>query len=146
MSYAQPSDLFTYGLNPIVVAGTPFASPSLQLTYLQASSDWADSKMRGRYGNGPSPLVVGSQAGGLGVYDPSLVMHVCYHAAYNIIVARGYAPADGSDTTYETRYKQAVEFFDGVQRQRTHLDVVTAALPPPQGNLPTVNTAPLRGW
>jgi hypothetical protein len=144
--YAVPADLFSYALNPVVVAGTAWAQATLQQTYLDASSNWFDNFARGRWGNVPSPVILGSQAGGLGVYDQAIVMNVCYHAAYNIIVARGYNPELGADSNYLTRYEQALAFAEGVQRQRIHPDVITPNLATPQGNLPTVNTAPLRGW
>jgi hypothetical protein len=133
------TDLYKYGLNQTATIGL---DPLVLQAEIDASCSWADSKMRGRY---PLPIL-GSIAGGVGVYDPAIIMHICYHAAFNVMTARGFNPDGGSDTNYKTRYEIALDWFDGVQRQRVHPDVMLSPTAPPSYQLPTVNTQPKRGW
>lgn len=133
------AELFKFGMNQTAAINI---DPAVLQAEIDASCAWADSKMRARY---PLPIL-GSVAGGVGVFDPSIIMHICYHAAYNVMSARGYNPDGGSDTNYKTRYDMALDWFDGVERQRTHPDVTLSPTAPPSYNLPTVTTAPKRGW
>jgi phage gp36-like protein len=130
-TYATVDDLYRYGLQPIAVQNVPMANLTAEL---EAASRYADSKMRARYS---LPLLA---------WDSSVTMHVCRIAAYNILVTRGYNPEAGADVAITQRYEQSLEWFDGVERQRTHPNVTETANPQYATDLPQVISGTSRGW
>lgn len=133
-SYASPSDLVKYALPPQAVSAIP---PSTLQAELDASSSHADDHLRGR---GQLPLQT--------PYPLSLVINVCYHAAFNIMGTRGYNPAAGADALIRKRYEDAQAWFNGVQRQAIHPDFIFSAPPTqdPTYGFPQVQSDAPRGW
>jgi phage gp36-like protein len=130
-TYASIDDLYRFGLQPMSVQNVPMAN---LIAELEAASRYADSKMRARYS---LPLLA---------WDTTITMHVCRIAAYNILVTRGYNPEAGADVAITQRHQEALEFFDGVERQRTHPNVTQTANPSQPVDLPQVITGVSRGW
>ena len=146
MAYASQADLLTVGM-PAVALGD--LSPAQISAALQNASDKLDEGFRGRYGDGPSPLLL--------TWDSSITEAVAQIAAYKLVNIRGYDPDSGADSTFRDGYLDAMTFIDRVQRQQAH-PVVTVAGTPLAGavqpnlvsssvvNLATGGSAPNRGW
>lgn len=132
-AYAVLADLYAYGL-PLVACGS--VSTATQQRILDGRNEYADTKMRARY---KLPLQT--------PYPQSLIQNICMLAAWDVWMARGGNPVAGTDTQYETRGRLALAWFDDVERQRAHPDVIeatggdTPAYPAPQ-----VISKPLQGW
>jgi phage gp36-like protein len=153
VSYATVAQFFQYVPATIAdgsfITGTNDSNGNVAAA-LAVASGKADSYMRGRY-NLP---ITGSVGGGPGVYDPAIVMHVCWIAAYDLMSGRGFNPTAGSDALIERRYYEAVGFpdrpgsgwFPGVQRQAIHPDVTETSTGAPAHPFPQVMSAPPRGW
>lgn len=145
--YCQPSDLTLFAI-PATALTAQITTP-MQVAACVAASSEADSAMRGRY---PLPIT-GSVAGGPGVYDPALVRHTAYIAAYSLMSQRGFQGA-GADNMIRENYYKAVGnpnfpgshgFFGEVARQNRHLDVTG---PTPSGTdyqFPAVHSRTPRG-
>lgn len=130
-TYASIDDLYRFGLQPLAVQNVPMAN---LIAELEAASRYADSKMRARYS---LPLLA---------WDTTITMHVCRIAAYNILVTRGYNPEAGADIAITQRHQESLEFFDGVERQRTHPNVTQTPTSSPGVDMPQVISGTLRGW
>ena len=143
-TYAQISDLTTYGLPP-----TALQSPNLPVQVVQGAlndaSDIADSYLRGRYA---LPLLA---------WGTELTQAVCRIAAYNLLSVRGYNPAAAADVNIRDRYTDALDWLNKVQRQAVHPNVTPQPSQTPQYNQPFVTSfsvistatgqkAPQRGW
>ena len=111
------------------------------LNALITASGEADAHMRGRF-NLP---ITGSVAGGPGVFDPAIVMRVCWIAAFNLMRGRGFNPV-AIDTEIKTGYAEAIKWFEGVQRQSIHPDVVESTPDAPAHPFPSFTSAQPRGW
>ena len=146
MAYAAESDLVAVGMPPQSLGQL---SPDQINAALQNASDKLDEGFRGRYGDGPSPLLL--------TWDSSIIEAVAQIAAYKLIKVRGYDPDSGADSTFRDGYMDAMQFIDRVQRQQAH-PVVTVAGTPLAGavqpnlisssviNLANGRRAPQRGW
>jgi phage gp36-like protein len=146
MAYAAESDLVAVGMPPQSLGQL---SPDQINAALQNASDKLDEGFRGRYGDGPSPLLL--------TWDSSITEAVAQIAAYKLIKVRGYDPDSGADSTFRDGYMDAMQFIDRVQRQQAH-PVVTVAGTPLAGavqpnlisssviNLANGRRAPQRGW
>jgi phage gp36-like protein len=146
MAYAALSDFFTYGM-PSQAQGQ--ITNAQILAALQDASDELDGYFRGRFGDGPSPLLL--------AWDTQVTKAVCKIAAYNVISVRGYDPTSSSDVSFKTNRDEAIFWCEKVQRQQAH-PIVTVAGTPLAGsvqpnlisssvvNLATGARAPQRGW
>lgn len=146
--YCTPNDVITYAI-PATALPKSITQAQLTAACISASAE-ADSYMRARY----ALPITGSVAGGPGVYDPALVRHTAYIAAFTIMSGRGFAPGAGTDQNIRENYYAArgwpdrpgSGFFPGVERQHIHLDVTYNTPTPPQYNLPQVHSRPPRGF
>lgn len=144
--YCQPSDLTLYAI-PATAIPASITTP-MQVAACAAASAEADSYMRARY---PLPIT-GSAGGGPGVFDPTLVRHVAYIAAFSLMSQRGFMPMSGADGMIRENYYKAVGwpdrpgsgYFPGIQKQVIHPDVTVSASTAPAYNNPTVYTSPKR--
>lgn len=131
--YATLTHLYAYGL-PLVAMGSVLVAT--QQTILDGRNDYADDKMRARY---RLPLQT--------PYPVSLIQNICMLAAWDIIMVRGYNPAAGADVNIAARGELAMKWFDDVERQRAHPNVVEAS---GGGNpgfaAPLTISKPLQGW
>ncbi len=131
--YATIANLYVYGL-PLVAMGS--VSVATQQSILDGRNDFADDKMRARY---KLPL----QA----PYPASLIQNICMLAAWDVLVVRGYNPAAGADVNIVTRGEQAMKWFDDVERQRAHPNVVESSGGGSPGYAaPMTISKPLQGW
>ena len=146
--YCQPSDVTTYAL-PATAIPASITTGDINQACISASGE-ADSYMRARYS-----LPLGQnypQGGPYTTYDPTLVRHTAYIAAFILMSFRGFTPMDGSDQMIRENYYKAVGwpvrpgsgYFPGIERQNIHPDVVQAGVTPPQYNLPQVWSSPPR--
>jgi phage gp36-like protein len=132
-AYAVLADLYAYGM-PLVAMGA--VSTATQQAILDARNDFADDKLRARY---RLPLVA--------PFPVSLKQNVCMLAAWDVMIARGYNPASGADTNIATRGEMAMKWFDDVERQRAHPNVIEASGGDEPGYAaPQVISKPLQGW
>lgn len=142
MTYATLDDLYTHGA-PEKAFGQ--LTDDQKLAALEAASEYLDSYFRGRYS---LPLAV---------WDISVTSNTCKIAAYNLLSARGYNPAAGSDINILERYNQAVAWAEKVQKQQAHPNVTPAQIDVPRTqqpvvitssvvNLATGRTSRTRGW
>jgi len=144
MAYAALSDLLAVGMPAQSLAQL---SPTQVSAMLQNVSDYADSFFRGRYGDGPSPLLL--------TWDSQITEAVANIAAYRLIRLRGVDP--DKPNPFEAARIEAVVYLDKVQRQQAH-PLVTISGSPLAGsvqpnlvsssvvNLATGRRAPNRGW
>ena len=148
--YCTPSDLVLYAIPATAI--TAQITNAMQVAACVAASGEADASMRARY---PLPLAPNYPIGGpFTTYDPALVKHVAYIAAFSLMSQRGFQ-GGGADNMIRENYYKAVGhpgvpgdrgFFGDVERQSKHLDVVSANPPPsPAYNLPQVFSRPPRG-
>ena len=98
--------------------------------------------MRGRF-NLP---ILGSVSGGTGVFDPAIVIRVCHIAAYNLMTGRGWNPDPGGDQVIRSAYTDAVKWFECVQRQSIHPDVIESTPDGPAHPFPSFTSDCPRGW
>jgi phage gp36-like protein len=132
-AYATLADLYVLGA-PLVSMGQ--VSVATQQACLDARNDYADDKLRARY-----KLPLGLP------YPPSLRQNICILAAYDVMNIRGYNPAAGADVNLVTRAEQAMKWFDDVERQRAHPNVIEASGGTEPGYAaPEVISKPLQGW
>lgn len=148
--YCQAADLTLYALPGTALP--PTITPQEITAACVAASAMADSKMRARF---PLPIA-GSQAGGAGVYDPVIVMHVACEAAWLLMKVRGFATEDGSDSRLwdghvaafgDPKVPESVasSYFGRVERGSEHPDVLVNLPAPPTYRLPQVRSKPPRG-
>ncbi len=130
-SYATPSDMVRFAINATALAAV---STGDKQAALDAASSYADSKLRGRFS---LPL---------SAWGDDLRRVVCWIAAYDLMVVRGFNPILGADSLLRTRYDDAVKWLDGVERQNIHPDVTPAPDQSPKYDAPKVTTAAKRGW
>lgn len=143
--YCTPSDLVLYAIPATAI--TAQITNGMQVAACIAASGEADSYMRARY---PLPII-GSSAGA-GIFDPALVRHVAYIAAFSLMSQRGFQ-GGGADQMIRENYYKAIGwpnvagsgFFPGVERQHIHLDVTGPTVAAPSFNLPQVWSRPPRG-
>lgn len=139
-----------YAIYPrTMFTGTTVDDTAVASGLLDATSV-AYSYMRGRY-NLP---ILGSVAGGVGVFDPAIVVRVCHIAAYLLMTGRGFNPEPGADATIRSNYYEAVGFpnqigtgwFPAVQRQAIHPDVIETSTDAPAHPFPSFTSGTPRGW
>lgn len=141
-SYATVAQLYIYGA-PEKSFGQ--LSTEQKEGAITAASDVVDTYFRGRY---QLPLVT---------WDISVTENTCRIAAYNLLSIRGYNPASGADVNILSRYEQAIEWLNKVQRQQAHPNVTPSFADSPTYhqpmvisssvvNLATGSTARNRGW
>lgn len=130
-AYAVLADVYSYGISAVACGNV---SPADQQKMLDARNVWADGKLRGRY---KLPLLS---------WDVDLTMNVAQLTAYDIMCRRGYNPAAPGDVNIRLRYQDAVDWFDGVQRQRIHPNVTETPAASPGQQAPIVITSERRGW
>lgn len=131
--YAVLANLYVYGM-PAVAMGAVLVST--QQSILDGRNDYADDKMRARYA---LPLRT--------PYPVSLIQNICMLAAYDCMMVRGFNPAAGADVAIKERAEMALKWFDDVERQRAHPNVVEAAGGAGPGiPSPSIISKPLQGW
>lgn len=129
-SYATQADLANY-LNPLSWQNVASSAVDAEL---ESASRRADDYMRGRFN---LPLLA---------WATSITQNVCYLASRNILGARGYNPSAGADVSVETRYEEAIAYFEGIERQRIHPLVTETPKSGVAYQLPQVFSLPSRGW
>lgn len=132
-AYATLADVYKLGAPLVSMGQIPSAT---QQSCLDARNDFADDKFRARY---RLPL----QA----PYPPSLILNICILTAWDIMNIRGYNPAAGADVNLANRAEAALKWFDDVERQRAHPNVIEAAGGTEPGYpAPEVISQPRQGW
>ena len=132
--YAQKSDLTSFGLNALSLAGVTGLTDAVIDSCLVAASALMDSRFGGRYA---LPLLS---------WDQSVTLNCCWIAAFLILgKARGFNPNNPGDQLIGKSYEDAIAWCDGVQRQAIH-PTVTQSASATNFALPIVTTAPPRGW
>ena len=133
VAYATLADLYALGM-PLVAMGS--VTVATQQRCLDARNDYADDKMRARY-------LLPLQA----PYPDSLIQNICMLAAWDILMVRGYNPSAGADVNIASRGELAMKWFDDVERQRAHPNVIEAAGSGSPGYAaPLVLSKPRQGW
>lgn len=130
--YATLLDLYALGM-PLTAMGS--VSIATQQRCLDARNDYADDKLRARY---KLPL----QA----PYPDSLKQNICMLAAWDIVMIRGYNPGAGADVNIAARGEMAQKWFDDVERQRAHPNVIEAGGADPGYPAPQIISKPQQGW
>lgn len=130
-AYATRADLATFGL--MASATQPVPDATLD-AILESASRELDNYFRARYS---LPL--------LG-WDTSIREKTCWIAAYMVMTARGYSQDGGYDQGIEERYKMAVAWAEGVERQRIHPHVQETPVQAPAYQFPQVATCRKAGW
>jgi phage gp36-like protein len=133
VAYAVLADLYALGM-PLVAMGS--VSTATQQRCLTSRNDYADDKMRARY---KLPLQT--------PYPDSLIQNICMLAAWDILMIRGYNPSAGADVNIAARGQMAIDWFNDVERQRAHPNVIEAnGGNEPGYAAPAVISKPLQGW
>lgn len=145
MAYCSGSDVIALALP--ISSLSPLTALQISST-CQAVSDFMDGFFRGRWGYASVPLLA---------WDTSVTENAAKVSAFRLMRLRGMKP-DGSDwKLFESVYKEALDWLNGVQRQQVHPNVTLAngALPgQQQPNLLTSSAVDLatggrarnRGW
>ena len=144
MAYAQPSDLVLIGLLPTALGPL---SPQQVAAALQTASDRLDGYFRGRYGDGPSPL--------LATWDTEVTRAVCKMAAYDLMAQRGLDPT--TPNPFAAANAEAIQWCKDVEHSQAHPLVTINSGPLPGSQQPIVTSfsvtqvatgkrAPNRGW
>lgn len=131
-AYAVLTDLYAYGLAAVAMGSVSTAS---QQKILDARNDYADDKLRARY---VLPL--------LAPIPESLKQNICQLAAWDCLVLRGYNPQSGADVSIRERADLALKWFDDVERQRAHPNVVESSTASPGLAAPMIISKPVQGW
>jgi phage gp36-like protein len=76
-------------------------------------------------------------------FDPALVRHVCWLAAWQILSFRGMNVEAGSNTIFEKNHNAALAWLTKVARREISLASAGAPLP---SRSPRVQSATPRGW
>jgi phage gp36-like protein len=129
--YVTPSELVSYGANPIALA--PIAM-TLQTAACTSASSTMDAYFRGRY---PLPFTS---------WGEDVKMRAAHIATWLLLASRGFDPEAGYDSQIDSRYQEAIRWCEHVQRQAVHPDVTYDAPASPKYNLPAVLTHCKRGW
>lgn len=130
--YADLADFYVYGLT-LVQCGP--VSVGVVQSCIDARNEYADTKMRARY---KLPL--------LAPFPADLKMHVCHLAAWDVWLIRGANPGAGADVNIPTRGELALRWFDDVERQRAHPNVVESGSEDPGYAAPRIISKPKQGW
>ena len=109
MAYATQQDLFNVGFPQTAIGPL---TPTQINAALQDASDELDTYFRGRYGDGPSPL--------LATWDSQVTCSVAKIAAYRLMRIRGFDPANGADDMFVKDRDEAILWCRDVQRQQAH--------------------------
>jgi hypothetical protein len=144
VAYAQQADLLNVGLPQQAIGQLNATQIS---TALQNASDELDGGFRGRYGDGPSPLLL--------TWDSSVTLATAQIAAYRLMVLRGMDP--DSDSNFRTGFLDAKQYIRDVQHQQLQPMVTVGGSPLPGSTQPictsfsviglgTGRTGPSRGW
>lgn len=132
-AYAVLANLYAFGISDVACGSVATAT---RQAILDARNSYADTKMRARY---KLPLQT--------PYPLDLVQNICALAAWDLWMVRGGNPTAGTDAQYETRGQLALKWFDDVERQRAHPDVIEAEGGTEPGYAaPEVISKPLQGW
>ncbi len=132
-AYAVLADLYAFGL-PLVAMGS--VSTAVQQRCLDGRNEYADDKMRARY---KLPLQT--------PYPDSLKQAICQLSAWDVLVIRGYNPQSGADVSIRERADLALKWFDDVERQRAHPNVIEATGSDDPGYAaPLIISAHRQGW
>lgn len=129
-SYATVTDLTSYGISAVAVANL---DPVTLQKQCDAASGIADGYLAGRYN---MPLLT--------PFPQDLVLYVSWIAAFLTMSVRGYNPDAAADTLILDKYEKAINWFEGVQRQRIHPNVIQSPVAAPAYQLPQVLTTPRR--
>ena len=133
VAYATLTDLYAFGL-PLVAMGQVLVAT--QQRCLDARNDYADDKFRARY---KLPLLT--------PYPDSLKLNICMLAAWDILMIRGYNPGASADVNISARGEMALKWFDDVERQRAHPNVIeSSGADTPSYAAPLVISKGLQGW
>lgn len=143
--YCVASDLTKYAIPATAI--TAAITSQMQTDACIAASGEADAYMRARYS---LPLVANYPGD---TFDPALVRHVAYIAAFLLMSMRGFQAVAGADAMIRENYYKSVGwpdrpgtgFFPGIERGHIHIDVVQTAIASPKYQLPQVWTHPKRG-
>jgi phage gp36-like protein len=144
VAYAQPADLVTVGL--LRTALGPLQNDQV-LAALQNASDTLDSYFRGRYGDGPSPL--------LKTWDTQVTRAVARMAAYELMDMRGVDP--DKPNPWIAANLSAIQWCKDVEHSQAHPLVTVWGTPLAGSQQPIVTSysvtqvatgkrAPNRGW
>lgn len=141
--YAQIADFFRFGV-PSTARGA-LTDDQINAA-LQSASSTMDAHFRGRYA---LPLIA---------WGIEVTKYCCWLSAFELLSGtRGYNPASGADVNIVDRYREAMAWLNGVQRQAIHPDVTPQTTQTPTYNQPTIITssvtlldsgvtATTRGW
>lgn len=132
LPYVTPNQLPQYGANAAALQKIP---NDIQVAACQTATDTLDNYFRARY---PLPFV--------SVNDTSIAMRAAHIATWLLLAQRGRNPEAGWDDQIDERYKEAIEWAKGVERQNIHLNVTLNTPNPPQYSFPAVISARPRGW
>lgn len=148
MSYATQTDLTNVGLpaNALGIGAGALTVSQINAA-LQNASDRVDSALRARYGNSSVPLLV---------WDSTITQTVAKLATFELMVVRGLK-ANGPDyKLFRSRYDDAMDYINQIQRQQAHplVTLATGAVAPFQPNLTTSSVVDIssgatsgnRGW
>ena len=129
--YVTPAELTLYGANAFAIQKI---SNDEQVAACVAASTSMDSYFRGRY---PLPFLT---------FDVDIKMRAAHIATWLLLSQRGRDPGAGYDDQIDERYKEAIKWCEGVQRQSIHPNVTISNPNPPSYQLPAVITSRQRGW
>jgi len=110
-------------------------STTIRQRLLDARNQFADDKMRARY-----RLPLGTP------YPESLTLNVAILTVFDCMNVRGYNPVAGQDANFALRAEMALKWFDDVERQRAHPNVIEAGGGDAQYPAPKVISRPRQGW
>ena len=129
--YADRTDFARFGVQASATRNVPDASIDAAL---QAASAVLDSKFRARYS---LPLLE---------WDMSIRIACCRIAALYVMGTRGYSQDAGLDVQIKELHDWAIDWADGVERQRTHPHVVETPVATPRYEFPQISSGAKRGW
>ena len=80
-------------------------------------------------------------------YPDDLKLAICQLAAWDGWLIRGANPGAGTDAQYAVRGQMAIDWFDGVERQRVHPAVLeSTGVDVPSYAAPELISKPIQGW
>ena len=129
--YATEADFENFGVGPTLLEDQGI-TPEMVSRDLEAASRVADGYLSNRDGY---PFTLPLLAVGTDV-----AMYVSWIAAYLLLSSVGYAPENGADNIYDSRYKDAIKWFEGVRDGDISLHGTVGTTPAP----PDVNEAARR--
>lgn len=131
LAYATRADLAMFGVSSAATQPIPDATLD---AILESASRELDNYFRARYS---LPLIG---------WDTSVREKTCWIAAYMVMAMRGYSQDAGRDEQIRERYTMAIEWAQGVERQRIHPHVEETPRAAPSYWFPQVTTGAKRGW